>query len=67
MILYLFIKGSITLSPAPGEEFDLTIQLADELLNYNVETVYLEIDHMPGMSPGVLIQINGIQWAYNER
>ncbi len=56
------------LSPAPGEKFDLTIQLADQLLNLiTSSTVFLEVDHRLGQSPGALIQLNGIQWAYNDR
>ena len=62
-----FVTGSLTLSPAPGEKFDLTVQLADQLLNYITATIFLEIDHEPGVSPGALIQLNGIQWAYNDR
>lgn len=31
------------LSPAPGEQFDLTIQLADQLLNYISSTIYVEV------------------------
>ena len=64
---YLFL-GSLLLSPAPGEKFDLTIQLADQLLNLIASsTVFLEVDHQQGQSPGALIQLNGIQWAYNDR
>ena len=62
-----FIIGALTLSPAPGEEFDLTIQLADQLLNYISGTVYLEVDHEPELPPGVLLQLNGIQYAYIDR
>lgn len=35
--------GNLLLSPAPGEMFDLTVQLADQLLNYITGTVYLEV------------------------
>ena len=62
-----FIIGALTLSPAPGEEFDLTIQLADQLLNYISGSVYLEVDHEPEVPPGVLLQLNGIQYAYTDR
>lgn len=62
-----FIIGTLTLSPAPGEEFDLTIQLADQLLNFISGTVYLEVDHEPEVPPGVLLQLNGIQYAYTDR
>lgn len=35
--------GALLLSPAPGEKFDLTVQLGDQLLNYITETVYIEV------------------------
>lgn len=37
------VPGSLVLSPAPGEKFDLTIQLSDQLLNYVTQTVYIEV------------------------
>ncbi len=59
--------GNILLSPAPGEQFDLTVQLADQLLNFVFDTVYLEVD--PGESgvPGALLQFNGLQFGIRER
>ena len=35
--------GQLLLSPAPGEEFDLTIQMGDQLLNFITATVYVEV------------------------
>ena len=35
--------GQLLLSPAPGEQFDLTIQLGDQLLNFVTGTVYVEV------------------------
>ena len=61
------IPGNLYLSPAPGEQFDLTIQLADQLLSYVASTIYLEVEHEVDEPPGVLIQLNGIQYAYNDR
>ena len=61
------IPGNLYLSPAPGEQFDLTIQLADQLLGYVTSTIYLEVEHEVGEPPGVLIQLNGIQYAYDDR
>lgn len=55
------------LSPAPGEQFDLTIQLADQFQNYISTTVYMELQYDLDQPPGVLIQLNGLQYAYNER
>ena len=59
--------GNLFLSPAPGEEFDLTIQLVDLLLGYVTSTVYLEVEHEVNEPPGVLIQLNGIQYSYSDR
>ena len=61
------IPGNLYLSPAPGEQFDLTIQLADQLLSYVASTIYLEVEHEVDEPLGVLIQLNGIQYAYNDR
>ncbi len=59
--------SNLVLSPAPGEEFDMTIQLADQLLNYVSATIFLDVLHDVDSSPGVLLQLNGIQYAYNDR
>ena len=61
------ITGDLTLSPSPGEQFDLTVQLADQILNFITGTVYLQLEYQLGVSPGVLLQLNGIQFAYTER
>ena len=59
--------GNIYLSPAPGEEFDLTVQLADQFQNYISTTVYMEIEYDQEQPPGVLIQLNGLQYSFNDR
>ena len=35
--------GNLFLSPAPGEEFDLTIQVADQLLNFISANIYIQV------------------------
>lgn len=35
--------GNLFLSPAPGEQFDLTIQVADQLLNYIGTNIYIQV------------------------
>jgi len=35
--------GNLVLSPAPGEQFDLTIQVADQLLNYISTNLYVQV------------------------
>ena len=35
--------GNLFLSPAPGEEFDLTIQVADQLLNFISSNIYIQV------------------------
>lgn len=60
--------GEMHLAPAPGEQFDLTVQLADQLLNYVSATIYVEVEHASVTTPpGVLIQLNGIQYSFNDR
>lgn len=59
--------ANIYLSPAPGEQFDLTIQLADQFQNYISNTIYMELEHDLETPPGVLIQLNGLQYTYNDR
>ena len=59
--------ANLRLSPAPGEQFDLTIQLADQFLNYISSTIYMELDYELDQPPGVLIQLNGLQYAYIDR
>ena len=62
------VPGQLYLSPAPGEQFDLTVQLADQLLNYVSATIYVEVEHASVTTPpGVLIQLNGIQYAFTDR
>ena len=62
------VPGGLYLSPAPGEEFDLTVQLGDQLLNYVSSTVYMEVEHTSStVPPGVLIQLNEIQYSFNDR
>ena len=62
------VPGDLHLVPAPGEQFDLTVQLADQLLNYVSSTIYLEVEHASVTTPpGVLIQLNGIQYPFNDR
>ena len=55
--------GNLVLSPAPGEQFDLTVQLADQLLNFVSDTVYVTVEE----PPGALIQLNGLQFGISER
>ena len=59
--------ANLHLSPAPGEQFDLTIQLADQFLNYISSTIYMELDYEFDQPPGVLIQLNGLQYSYIDR
>ena len=59
--------GNLHLSPAPGEQFDLTIQLADQFLNYISSTIYMELEYELDQPPGVLIQLNGLQYTYIDR
>lgn len=35
--------GNLLISPAPGEEFDLTIQVADQLLNFISGNIYIQV------------------------
>jgi hypothetical protein len=57
--------GNLVLSPAPGEQFDLTIQLGDQLLNYVFDTIYFVVEN--NSYPGVLVQFNGLQYGIGER
>ena len=59
--------ANLHLSPAPGEQFDLTVQLADQFLNYISNTIYMEVVHDQDQPPGVLIQLNGLQYSYIDR
>ena len=63
------VPGQLFLAPAPGEQFDLTVQLADQLLNYISATIYIELEYNDDLStpPGVLIQLNGIQYSFTDR
>lgn len=62
------VPGELHLAPAPGEQFDLTVQLADQLLNYVSATIYVEVEHASVTTPpGVLLQLNGIQYSFNDR
>ena len=57
-----------SISPQLQEEFDLTVQLADQLLNYVSATVYIDIEHESLTTPpGVLLQLNGIQYSFTDR
>ena len=58
--------GNLVLSPAPGEQFDLTVQLADHLLNYVYYNLYLSVTYVPG-TPSALIQYNGLQYGIEDR
>ncbi len=55
----------LVLSPAPGEEFDLTVQMGDQLLNYVFDRVYFVVEN--DSFPGVLIHFNGLQYGIGER
>ena len=35
--------GNLILSPAPGERFDLTIQVADQLFNFIRANIYIQV------------------------
>ena len=64
--------GNLVLSPAPGEEFDLTVQLANQLLNFAYDTVYLVVETppdgpTPSPAPGALLQFNGLQYGIGDR
>ena len=59
--------GNLFLSPAPGEQFDLTIQLSDQFQNYISNTIYMELEHDLDQPPGVLIQLNGLQYSFIDR
>lgn len=62
------VPGELHLAPAPGEQFDLTVQLADQLLNYISATIYVEVEYSNVTAPpGVLLQLNGIQYAFTDR
>ena len=61
------IPGELYLAPAPGEQFDLTVQLADQFLNVISDTIYLEVEHEVDTPSGVVLQLNGIQYAFNDR
>lgn len=67
LLFDMSISGALTLSPAPGEQFDITIQLADQLLNFITGTVFIEISHKIEVPPGALLQLNGIQYSYTDR
>ena len=60
--------GNLVLSPAPGEQFDLTVQLADQILNYVFDTVFVLVDFsFTDAVPGALLQFNGLQFGVGDR
>lgn len=60
--------GNIYLSPSPGEEFDVSILLADQLLNYISDTVYMQVTELDNVHQiEALIQLNGLQYGVGER
>lgn len=59
--------GNLVLSPAPGEQFDLSIQLADQLLNYVSDTVYMLVEGKNGGEVETLMQLNGLQYGIGDR
>jgi hypothetical protein len=52
--------SNILLSPAPGEQFDITIQVLDQMLNLAGSTASLKVS---ADKPGVLLQANGLQYG----
>jgi predicted outer membrane repeat protein len=61
------VPSNLILSPSPGEAFGLTIQLADQLLNFITGTVFIQVNSNGVEPPGVLLQLNGLQYAYTDR
>jgi len=59
--------GNLVLSPAPGEQFDISILLADQLLNYVSETIFMQVEGMGGSTVAALLQLNGLQFGVSER
>lgn len=59
--------GSLVLSPAPGEQFDLSIQLADQLLNFVSDTVYMLVEGRREGEAEALMQLNGLQYGIGDR
>lgn len=58
--------GNLLLSPAPGEQFDLTIQLTDQFFNYVSDTIYL-LATSQNAEDLVLVQFNGLQYGIVDR
>ena len=59
--------GHLVLSPAPGEQFDLSIQLADQMLNFVFDNIYMVVEKMEGKKVEALIQLNGLQYGRGDR
>ena len=60
--------GNLVLSPAPGEQFDISILLADQLLNYVSDTVFMQVEGKDDSSSvEALLQLNGLQFGVRER
>ena len=59
--------GNLVLSPAPGEQFDISILLADQLLNYVSATVYMSLEGIGGGFVSALLQLSGLQFAAEDR
>lgn len=59
--------GNLILSPAPGEQFDLSVQLADQLLNYVYGTIFMVVEGREGGEVEALVQLNGLQYGIKDR
>ncbi len=57
--------SNLVLSPAPGEQFDLKIELSDQLLNYAYDTVQVAVASDSNYE--VLLQFNGLQYGIGDR
>ena len=60
------IPGNLVLSPAPGEQFDLSVQLADQLLNYVFATVFMQVEGREEREVEALMQLNGLQYGIGD-
>ncbi|XP_065177913.1 uncharacterized protein LOC135808624 isoform X2 [Sycon ciliatum] len=58
-----FAMGDLTLYPAPGEQFDLTLNVADEFLSIVRSTLMLELTS----TDNVLLHLDGKDYGPNER
>ena len=59
--------GNLVISPAPGEQFDISILLADQLLNYVSATIYVKLEGIGGGFVSALLQLNGLQFGVGDR